>query len=67
MCPPKAPKAPKMADIPQRQAAVMPDGGDPSVRMGLRGMHRLTRSAMIFTNQSGTLGMPGIASTSTGG
>ncbi len=61
-----APKAPKVKPIPDRRASVLPDGGDPSVRLGNRNRRRLTPAAMIFTNQ-GTLGAPSIGSPSTGG
>lgn len=61
MCPPKAPKMKDIAVPPQRMAAVLPDGGDPLVRQSLRGARGLARSAMIFTNQTGALGLPSVA------
>lgn len=57
MCSP--PKAPQVTPIPDRRVAVMPDGGDPSVRMADRNKRRLTSAAMIFSNQ-GTLGAPSV-------
>ena len=63
------PKVPKVQPIPDRRAAVLPDNGDPSIRLMARGRRRLMPSAMIFTNQS-TLGMPkvsGPVATTTGG
>lgn len=51
------PKTPKVPEIPDRRASVLPDGGDPSVRLTNRNRRRLMPSAMIFTNQ-GTLGVP---------
>lgn len=53
---PKDPKAPV-----ERMAAVLPDGGDPMVRLGLRNTRKLARSSMIFTNQMGAVGMPATA------
>ena len=61
MCPPKAPKMKDIAVPPQRQAAVLPDGGDPMVRQGLKNMKELSRSTMIFTSASGNLGLPSTA------
>lgn len=61
-----APKAPKVQPIPDRRPSVLPDGGDPSVRLQNRNRRRLMASSMIFTNQ-GTLGAPSIAAPSTGG
>ena len=51
------PKVPKVEPIPDRRAAVTPDGGDPSVRAAFRNRRKMMPSAMIFTNQ-GTLGVP---------
>lgn len=54
MCKPKTPKVEK---VPVFQSAVMPDGGDPTIRSALRGQRRLMRSAMMFsTGGAGTLG-----------
>ena len=64
MC--SAPKAPQVEKIPIHQAMVLPDGGDPAVRQGLRGQRRLTRSAMIFSNSAGVLGAPPVAMPSSG-
>lgn len=55
-----APKKPKVEKTPVRMAAVLPDGGDPSVRDAQRSRRRLTTSAMIFSNQS-TLGAPSVS------
>jgi len=59
MCIPK-PKTPKLTPIPDRKASVLPDQGDPSVRLAKK---RGLNSAMIFTKQ-GMLGAPSIASPS---
>lgn len=64
MCSP--PKAPKPEPIPDRRASVLPDGGDPSVRLSNRNRRRMMPSAMIFSNQ-GTLGAPSVAAPSSGG
>jgi hypothetical protein len=64
MC--SAPKAPKVEKIPIHQAMVLPDGGDPAVRAGMRGQRKLNRSAMIFSNSAGTLGSPPVAMPSSG-
>lgn len=60
------PKVPAMPVIPDRRAAILPDGGDPTVAMGARNRRRLSPAMMILTNQS-TLGTPSTASPSTGG
>lgn len=54
------PKAPKVEKIPVRAAAILPDNGDPLVRNASR-RRRLTSGAMIFSNQSGTLGAPSVS------
>ena len=64
MC--SAPKAPQVEQIPIHQAMVLPDGGDPAVRMGMRGQRKLNRSAMIFSNAAGALGAPSVAMPSSG-
>jgi len=64
MCSP--PKAPKVQPVPDRRGSVLPDGGDPSARLGNRNRRRLMPSSMIFTNQ-GTLGAPSTSTPSTGG
>lgn len=57
-----APKTPKVEKIPDRQPMILPDNGDPGVRMGLRaGDGRLRTSSMIFANRAGALGAPSIA------
>ena len=57
-----APKTPKVEQIPDRQPLLLPDGGDPGVRMGMRsGSGKLRTSAMIFANRAGALGAPSIA------
>ena len=63
------PKPPKVPDIPDRRASVLPDGGDPALRLLARGRRRMMPSAMIFTNQStlGTAKVSGPAATTTGG
>ncbi len=58
-----APKAPKIEPIPDRQAARLPDQGDPAVRESARRKRFATR-AMTVMAQS-TLGAPSVASTST--
>lgn len=58
MC--STPKAPKVEKIPIRAAAILPDNGDPTVRTASR-RRRLTSSAMIFSNKSGTLGAPSVS------
>lgn len=65
MCPPKI-KTPKVQAIPDRRPSVLPDGGDPSVRMSNRNRRRMMPSAMIFSNQ-GSLGAPGTSGTLGGG
>ncbi len=57
MCPSK-PKVPKVQDIPIRAAAMLPDGGDPAVRMGLRAKRSLSMSSSILANKAGTLALP---------
>ncbi len=57
MCIPGKPKAPKLEPIPDRRAAVLPDGGNPALRQQDRSKRRLTSAAAIMTNQS-TLGAP---------
>lgn len=63
MCAPGPPKMTAAAGTvpPTRMSAVLPDGGDPTVRASLKNMARLSRSAMILTNQSGGLGSPMVA------
>ena len=60
MCPSK-PKTPKVQDIPIRAAALMPDNGDPSVRLGLRAKRSLSTSAAILANRAGTIGAPAVS------
>jgi len=60
------PKTPKVQEIPDRRASVLPDGGDPNVRLATRQRQRLMASSMIFTNQ-GTLGAPSLATPSSPG
>lgn len=57
------PKTPKVPEVPDRMASVLPDGGDPAIRQMNRNRRRLMPSSMIFTNQ-GTLGAPSIGSPS---
>lgn len=60
------PRAPKVEPIPDRRAAVLPDGGDPSLRPDARKRNRVSSAAaMIFTNQ-GSLGAPAVARPSLG-
>jgi hypothetical protein len=59
MC--SAPKPPKVEQVPVHQIAVMPDGGDPTIRSAIRGQRRLARSAMMFSGSGGTLGAPPVA------
>lgn len=59
MCPSK-PKTPKVQDIPIRAAALMPDNGDPSVRLGLRVRRSLTTAAAVLANRGGSIGLPSV-------
>lgn len=59
MCPSK-PKTPKVQDIPIRAAALMPDNGDPSVRLGLRTRRSLTTAAAVLAGRGGTIGLPSV-------
>lgn len=53
------PKAPKVQDIPIRAAAMMPDNGDPSVRLGLRTRRSLTTAAAVIAGRGGaSIGAP---------
>jgi len=62
MCAPSPPKTPAVEKIPDRQPLLLPDGGDPLVRAGLRSTSgRLRSSAMIFANRTGALGAPSVA------
>lgn len=54
-----APKPPKVEKLPVRAAAILPDGGDPTVRANARSNRRLTTSAMIFS-KGGKLGAPSV-------
>lgn len=56
-----APKTPKVQDIPIRQPVILPDNGDPAVRMALKNQRRLTTSAMIFGGRGGSLGSPSVS------
>lgn len=58
------PKTPKVEPIPDRRASVLPDGGDPLVRLEGRKRRSMMPSLMIFSNQ-GVLGAPSIGSPST--
>jgi hypothetical protein len=60
MCPSK-PKTPKVQDIPIRAAALMPDNGDPSVRLGLRTRRSLTAAAAVLANRGGPIGLPSVS------
>jgi hypothetical protein len=51
-----APKPPKVERVPERQAARLPDQGDPAVREGVRRRRFATR-AMILP----TLGAPSVS------
>lgn len=57
MCFMSAPKAPD--PVPERQAAKMPDNGDPSIRQGDRSKRRLAMASSIFTGP--TLGAPTVS------
>jgi hypothetical protein len=59
MC--SAPDPPDVKDVPQRAMAMLPDNGDPTVRMSLRNPRRLTTSAMVFAERSGKLAPPNIS------
>ena len=60
------PKVPKVPEIPDRRAAVLPDAGNPATRMAARNRNRAMASAMIFTQQ-GNLGSASTSAPSTGG
>ncbi len=53
------PRIPKPVPIPDRRAAVLPDGGNPALRSADRSKRRLTSAASIYANQA-TLGMPSV-------
>lgn len=53
-------KTPKMPDpVPERQAAKMPDNGDPTIRNSDRAKRRLAFASSIFTGP--TLGAPSVS------
>lgn len=52
-------------EVPERQAARAPDGGDATVRASDRSRRRLAMAASIFTPQNGTLGTPVVSGTAT--
>lgn len=54
------PRPPKVQPIPDRQAARLPDNGDPLVRAGAR-KRKLVTQAMGLPN----FGLPSVATTST--
>lgn len=56
-----APRAPKVEPIPQRQAARLPDNGDPLVRESERARRRLSARMMIFGGAGGKLGAPSVS------
>lgn len=58
VCPPKVPQIEK---IPDRQAARLPDNGDPAVREGARRKRLATRSMILPT-----LGAPTVTGASLG-
>jgi hypothetical protein len=60
VCPSK-PKTPQIQDIPIRAAAMMPDNGDPSVRLGLRTRRSLTTAASVLANRGGSVGSPTVS------
>jgi hypothetical protein len=55
-----APKIAPPQQIPDRQAARLPDNGDPLVRQSDIARRRLSASAMIFSGANGSLGMPSV-------
>lgn len=55
------PKAPKVDPVPIREAARLPDNGDPLVRESTR-RQRLSQQSMIFAGGNGTLGIPSVTS-----
>ena len=59
MCASK-PKVPKVQDIPMRATALLPDNGDPAVRLGLRAKRSLSMSSAILANRAGTLALPSV-------
>ena len=60
-------KITRVEPIPDRRASVLPDGGDPTVRLSDKNKRRLMAASSVFTNQ-GTLGIPSVtAPTTTGG
>ena len=56
-----APKPPKVEQVPERQAARLPDNGDPTVRAASR-KRRLVTQAMALP----TLGLPSTATLGVG-
>jgi hypothetical protein len=62
------PKTPKVQDIPIRAAAMLPDNGDPSVRLGLRVKRSLTTAASVLAARAGGgIGAPPTVSSPTPG
>lgn len=57
MC--SAPDIPAPQQVPERQAARMPDNGDPGIRASDRKRRMLTVAASILTG--GRLGIPSVA------
>ena len=55
-----APKVPKIESVPERQAARLPDNGDPTVRAAQR-RRRMVTQAMTLPN----LGLPSVSGPST--
>lgn len=66
MC--SAPDPGKPDPIPVRQAMVLPDSGDPTVRQSIMGRRKLARSLMMFSTRNGGVNMPiGMAQTTNPG
>lgn len=59
MCFAKMPDA-SQTEVPERQAARSPDGGDATIRTDDRARRRLAMAASIFTPQGG-LGAPAVS------
>ena len=60
MCIVKPPQVNPAEQIPDRQSARAPDGGDPSIRQADRSKRRFAMAASVFSKQDGTLGMPAV-------
>lgn len=55
------PKTPDVPQVPDRQAAKLPDNGNPQGRTDNLLARRRALMATIFTSPNGTLGMPSVS------